>query len=169
MRSVGQWFLTILRKLDRLASVFFGMLGGLAFAQFPQFIAQYLQRLGGHIDEARLAAKIFRLPVLAVRADDLSAGLSAIENASSWSGIPTFLTHAQWTIAREAWRHYKPGMTFARDELIYLAAGALVGVMVYGLIKMIVHGLWKAGRFILQRTSASEPPDANQNNNSIEL
>ncbi len=34
--------------LDRICAV----LGALAFAQFPQYCAQYIQRLGGHVDEA---------------------------------------------------------------------------------------------------------------------
>ena len=34
--------------LDRICAV----LGALAFAQFPQYLAQYIQRLGGHVDEA---------------------------------------------------------------------------------------------------------------------
>lgn len=35
--------------LDRVLCVF----GAVAFSQFPEFIQQYLQRLGGHLDEAR--------------------------------------------------------------------------------------------------------------------
>ncbi len=34
--------------LDRICAV----LGAVAMAQFPQFCAQYIQRLGGHVDEA---------------------------------------------------------------------------------------------------------------------
>ncbi|HPC42833.1 MAG TPA: DUF2937 family protein [Spirochaetota bacterium] len=34
--------------LDRICAV----LGALVFAQFPQYLAQYIQRLGGHVDEA---------------------------------------------------------------------------------------------------------------------
>lgn len=36
--------------LDRLCAV----LGAIAFSQFPQFYGQYMQRLGGHIDELRI-------------------------------------------------------------------------------------------------------------------
>ena len=34
--------------LDRICAV----MGALACAQFPQYVAQYIQRLGGHVDEA---------------------------------------------------------------------------------------------------------------------
>jgi len=37
------------RMLDRLLCV----LGAVAFSQIPEFMQQYLQRLGGHLDEAR--------------------------------------------------------------------------------------------------------------------
>lgn len=35
--------------LDRIISI----IGAVAFSQFPQFFGQYMQRLGGHLDEAR--------------------------------------------------------------------------------------------------------------------
>lgn len=38
------------RLLDRILCV----LGAVAFSQFPEFVQQYLQRLEGHLDEARL-------------------------------------------------------------------------------------------------------------------
>ncbi len=36
--------------LDRIISI----IGAVAFSQFPQFFGQYMHRLGGHLDEARL-------------------------------------------------------------------------------------------------------------------
>lgn len=42
------------RFLDGLADRFIGFCGGLLFGQFPHFWAQYVQRLGGHLEEARL-------------------------------------------------------------------------------------------------------------------
>lgn len=41
--------------LDRLLCV----AGAVAFSQFPEFIQQYLQRLGGHLDEARRQVEEF--------------------------------------------------------------------------------------------------------------
>ncbi len=37
--------------LDRVISI----IGAVAFSQFPQFFGQYMQRLGGHLAEAKLA------------------------------------------------------------------------------------------------------------------
>lgn len=158
MRSVREWVLVGLKKIDGFFSAIFGIFGGLLFAQFPQFVAQYLQRLGGHIDEARMVAKLFRLNELSLRADALSAGLSAIENAPFWAGIPQFITHAQWAVAREAWRHYKPGMTFAHDEVVYLITGAIVGVLIYGLLKGLVYGIWRIGRYTYKKCRSLRTP-----------
>jgi Protein of unknown function (DUF2937) len=41
--------------LDRVLCLF----GAVAFCQLPEFIQQYLQRLGGHLDEARRQLAIF--------------------------------------------------------------------------------------------------------------
>ncbi len=43
--------------LDRVFSV----LGAISFAQFPQFVQQYLQRLSGHLDEARRIVERYKL------------------------------------------------------------------------------------------------------------
>ena len=44
------------RILDRILCA----AGAVAFSQFPEFLQQYLQRLEGHLDEARLALEPFR-------------------------------------------------------------------------------------------------------------
>lgn len=122
-------------RLDKLVAIVFAVAGGLVSAQFPQYLAQYLQRLGGHIDEAQLSSTLFKLPVLATRADGLAAGLNAIERAPAWLRLPRFLIHAQWDIAREAYKHFAPGMTFSSEEIIYLAAGCLFGFVIYEGVK----------------------------------
>lgn len=43
-----------LQFIDGLADRLSAALGALALSQFPQFYGQYMQRLGGHLDEARL-------------------------------------------------------------------------------------------------------------------
>ncbi len=42
------------RVLESLTDRALAIVGSLTLAQFPQFYAHYLQRLGGHLDEARL-------------------------------------------------------------------------------------------------------------------
>lgn len=43
------------RFLDGILDRAFCILGAVALSQFPQFFGQYMQRLGGHLAEARLA------------------------------------------------------------------------------------------------------------------
>lgn len=53
MRSVGAGFERI---FDRILCV----VGAIAFSQMPEFMQQYLQRLEGHLDEARLQLEHFK-------------------------------------------------------------------------------------------------------------
>jgi hypothetical protein len=48
-----------LRFLNGLLDRAFALLGALILAQFPQFYGQYLQRLGGHIDELRRTVEVY--------------------------------------------------------------------------------------------------------------
>src|SRR5690625_7834252 len=41
------------RKLDNVGSALGGAAGGMSLSQAPAFVQAYLQRLGGHLDEAR--------------------------------------------------------------------------------------------------------------------
>lgn len=45
-------FLDPFKLFDNLADRVFATIGAIIFIQFPQFYLQYLQRLGGHLDEA---------------------------------------------------------------------------------------------------------------------
>lgn len=56
MKRVSSYPLRILNGfLDRASA----LVGAVLMAQFPQFFAQYIQRLGGHLDEARLAVAAY--------------------------------------------------------------------------------------------------------------
>ncbi|NLW08979.1 MAG: DUF2937 family protein [Firmicutes bacterium] len=48
------------RFLDGLVDRVVSLAGAVGLAQFPQFFAQYLQRLGGHLEEARLVIARYR-------------------------------------------------------------------------------------------------------------
>jgi hypothetical protein len=44
---------------DGIADRVFSVAGAVALSQFPQFYGQYMQRLGGHLDEARLMLQLY--------------------------------------------------------------------------------------------------------------
>lgn len=133
---------SLLKLFDRILNAFFSLSAGLLTAQFPQFLAQYLQRLGGHIDEAHHIAEEFQLPALAERAATLAAGLDAINKASPFLRLPVFIANSHWDIARKAYENFTPGMTFTAEELCYLAGGALLGLFIYSGIKSFCRGIW---------------------------
>lgn len=49
-----------LNTFDSLIDRILCVLGAVLFSQIPEFMQQYLQRLGGHLDEARRQLAIFR-------------------------------------------------------------------------------------------------------------
>jgi uncharacterized protein (DUF1778 family) len=54
----------MLKKLfaffDRILDRIFSVIGAVAFSQVPEFIQQYIQRLGGHVDEAQYQVELIR-------------------------------------------------------------------------------------------------------------
>jgi hypothetical protein len=126
-------------KIDRLMTAVFGTAGGLLLVQFPQFLAQYMQRLGGHIDEAALASKKYNLADLLARVKELKAGLYAITDAPPFLKLPKFIIHSDWSIASGTFKNFTPGMTFDAQGLYYLGAGVLIGIFIYGSVKFLVN------------------------------
>ena len=54
----------MLRKItsffDGILDRVFSIIGAVAFSQVPEFIQQYIQRLGGHVDEAQHQVELIR-------------------------------------------------------------------------------------------------------------
>ena len=136
MKKIGNY---IIDKADKLVITISGTIGGLVLAQFPQYLAQYLQRLGGHIDEANLAFSKYKLIDLAGRAERLNEGFKEIVSSPALLKLPSFIKHAEWNIARETLRNYTPGMTFDKQGLYYLVVGILIGSIIYGSLKYIIR------------------------------
>jgi hypothetical protein len=140
LKSIPAWFGS---KIERILLVISAMTGGLILGQFPQFLAQYLQRLGGHVDEARRVFEQFKIAELGERLTELEKGLNAIQNAPDLWRIREFLANAQWEIVQRAYENYKPGITFTTEAIYYLAAGALAGMILYGIIKWLLVSLFR--------------------------
>jgi hypothetical protein len=140
VKKVPAW---IGNKIDQILLVIFGMAGGLTLGQFPQFFAQYMQRLGGHVDEARRVFEQYNIAKLGERVAELEKGLHAIENAPDLWRLKEFLANAQWDIVQGTLENYKPGITFTSEEIYYLITGALIGMIVYWIIKGLLVGLFR--------------------------
>lgn len=123
------------RKIDNIGSIAAGLSGAAVMGQFPQFIAQYVQRLGGHIDEATIIQTTHNIPQLAERITKLQNGLEQIVSAGPLSKLPAFLMNAEWSIAYRAWQHMTPGITFDKSGLLYMGVGAVTAYILYEVAK----------------------------------
>lgn len=129
------------RKSENLFSALSGLAGGLLLGQFPQYLSQYLQRLGGHIDEARNIMDEYRIAQLENRIEELEAGFIAIQNANPGLKLFAFIWHADWKIARGAWENFTPGITFDQEGFAYLIVGGILGFLLFDLLKTIFNAI----------------------------
>ena len=141
-----------LRKCDALLGTFLAAVAGVAFAQLPAFIQQYLQRLGGHVDEAQLSlvqittnASVRTLDaparqVLTVsleqRVSALESGEQAISGASASVRPFIFMRELDTDIAMATLRAFEPAVPLSSAGLIYGLAGIGAGWLLYELLKV---------------------------------
>ena len=141
-----------LRKCDALLGTVLAAVAGVAFAQLPAFIQQYLQRLGGHVDEAQLnlsqviTGASFRTldaparEVLTVslnqRVSELETGEQAITSASASVRPFIFLRELNPDIAMATFRAFEPAVPLSSAGLIYGLAGIVAGWLFYELLKV---------------------------------
>ncbi|MDA1325475.1 MAG: DUF2937 family protein [Proteobacteria bacterium] len=139
----------IRKKLDSLAGTIIAVVAGLTSLQLPAFIDAYLQRLGGHLNEARLGlvavkkSQIGKEPALLEqvvataqeRVDYLEAAQSAIAQAGSFEQPILFFTHMDNDIALATARSFTPALPLDVPSLIFAVLGVVVGWLAWGLIK----------------------------------
>lgn len=139
------------RKFDNLGSAVAGAGGGMGLSQAPAFTQAYLQRLGGHLDEARRTLELVERGVLvpeltdaerkqaalgfADRVAELEATYSTIAEASPLMQPILMLRHADGEIAQRAWQAFTPAVPVDAPSLIWTGAGVLVALLVYELVK----------------------------------
>lgn len=146
----------IRRKLDSLAGTVVAVIFGLTSLQLPAFIHAYVQRLGGHLDEARLglaainAGKIgpaagesaLREQLAATaqgRIDHLQATLAAIDQAASYERPFVFFARVDSDIALATAASFTPSLPLDVPSLIFAVVGILVGWIIWGIVKMPVR------------------------------
>ena len=137
-------------KILTLIGAAIAALGAASAAQGPAFVQAYLQRLGGHIDEARRtlreisggdAARIVGdgetrdqlVGAFAERLSNLEASRSAIEGASPLWRPVTLALHGDRDIASAAAEAFTPAMPFDATSLIYAFIGLLIGWSIWEL------------------------------------
>jgi len=130
-------------KIDKIGAATSSITGGLTLGQFPQFLAQYVQRVGGAVDERRKIAIEETMPQLLERADELEASIEQIQASGTLEKIVSFVRHVDLDIARKTYEAFTPGMTFDSDGMTYIAVGAGLGFLAYEGGKSLVRAATK--------------------------
>jgi hypothetical protein len=139
------------RKFDNLGSACCGAGGGMSLSQAPAYTQAYLQRLGGHLDEARRTlSQVERnqlleflgpldraqaIEQLGARVNELEASYHAIADASPLAQPLVMLQRADREIAARAWEHFTPAIPIDPPSLIYTGIGVVVALILYELLK----------------------------------
>ncbi|MBU0615908.1 MAG: DUF2937 family protein [Nanoarchaeota archaeon] len=137
------------KKLDNLGSAAMAVAGGVGLAQFPSYLAQYIQRLGGHVDEAVRWG--VQYADIGKRAAELKSGLEAIVGASGIGKLPAFVANIDWEIAKATLAHYTPGIALDAQGVAYLGAGALGGLVLYEGVKAGSKAAYKGAKRLLSK------------------
>lgn len=140
----------LLRKIDSLIGTAVAATTGLAASQAQAFSAAYLQRLGGHIDEARLTLEKIRasdyagpLPVdvqaalvsaTERRIDQLAHAYDAIMAADPLWRPLVLIRDADLTIAKAAFANFQPALPLDSASLISALVGMALGWLAYDLV-----------------------------------
>ncbi len=144
----------LFRKLDMLGGAAIAGGAGAAASQLQAFMGQYLQRLGGHVDEAQRAFDAIGLgeryrqmdaatrEMIArdalARAVDLRAAHDAILKGDLISHPFAFFRHLDLDIAGRTWEGFTPALPLDTAGLVYAATGLVLGLILYELIKGIL-------------------------------
>jgi hypothetical protein len=129
--------------------------GAAGFSQLPEFVQQYLQRLGGHRDEAMRFVQVLKAQgaeassaVLAA-AEDRAASLieasDAISHADEFSRPVIFLRYLDPDIAYATLEVFRPAVPLTPAGLVYGGIGLILGV---ALINVVLAPLlvWRRAR-----------------------
>lgn len=145
------WFF---RKLDTFLGAVVVAASGVAASQAQAFIVQYVQRLGGALDEAKLVLNNvqhglrYQLMSDTVRKEleadasrrvgELQSAYSAIADANFVAKPIQLLRHADPTMIAGTWHDFTPMLPANADGIGYVIAGMILGFVVYEIIKLPV-------------------------------
>jgi hypothetical protein len=153
-----------LHKVDSFVGTIIAAVAGLLASQVIAFMNAYLQRLGGHIDEARLSLvskqmasaindEIVRgqfTAVMRARIDVLENAQRAIEQASVFKRPFVFLWHVDHDIALGTAQAFHPALPIDVQSLIFAGTGIVLGWLVWELLKLPL--------LFFRRNVTTEPP-----------
>lgn len=141
----------LLRKFDMLGGAVIAGGAGAGASQLQAFMVQYLQRLGGHVDEAQRAfdaigqgeryrqmdaptREMIAGDALA-RVNELRTAHDAILEGDLISRPFAFFRHLDIDIAERTWEGFTPALPFDTAGLVYAGTGLVLGLILYELVK----------------------------------
>jgi hypothetical protein len=167
------------RRLDHICAAAAGGVGGITLSQAQAFTNAYLQRLGGHIDEAARTVAQLRdgeiLPwlgpagreqavnELSIRLETLETLRQRLVEAPELLRPLALLRHGDWAIARSAAEAFIPAVPLSPGALTWTLIGVVIAALVYDSCKVpfIAAGRLRRRR-ATQRESAQPPKKSGQ-------
>ncbi len=141
-------------KLDTFLGAMIIAASGVTASQAQAFMIQYIQRLGGHLDEAkanfaniqtglryRLMSDTVRKKLEAEAGDrvaELQNTYHAIADANFLFKPVALLRHADAAMISGTWHDFAPALPATADGIFYIAAAMILGFLLYELIKLPV-------------------------------
>ncbi|HOP63300.1 MAG TPA: DUF2937 family protein [Spirochaetota bacterium] len=153
---------------DRVAAT----AGAIIFMQVPAFIVQYLQRLGGHVDELKLLIGKYKAAaadngrtleeyvnlhiqsgvnefsstgsLMSENIERFNSLSNAYQQLSGASGIKKFfifIRNSDMDIIKGTCKDFVPGISLNIDSILYAAAGIVIFMSVYLLLKKLISSL----------------------------
>lgn len=150
-----------LDKLSSLLGTILAAVMGASASQMVAYVNAYLQRLGGHIDEARQSLQSLRAGEMsamvadAATRDQLVAGFQrrlaelesargAIEAAGPFARPLALMSHLDRAIAGATFEKFTPAVPLDAPSLVYAVAGMVLGWLVWELVKLPVAAVFRA-------------------------
>ncbi|MBT5239982.1 MAG: DUF2937 family protein [Rhodospirillaceae bacterium] len=142
----------LIQKLDMLIGAGLAAAAGMAASQVQAFINQYLQRLGGHLDEAKLNLDRIENGVryqtmsntvrqeleadASLRVNELQSAYDTISESGLLSRPFTFLNKADDGIIAGTLNDFVPALPLDTNALVYVCIGIVLALVAYEIIKL---------------------------------
>ena len=152
----------VLQKLDALIGGVIIAAAGVAATQAHAFLVQYLQRLGGHLDEAKAHLNAvqhgLRYQLMSdtvrkeleteaqKRVNELQSAYHAIADASILVKPLALLRHADPTMLAGTWHDFVPALSASTDNVVCIAVAMILGFLLYELVKLPLLALMSEPR-----------------------